>query len=86
MRLLPCNQKLSEEICEFPCASCLLWRKVGTRKKGCEKCAMLLELYEATPKTPRLYWVMTELFVLLHGSDVCREGADVPLEVRAKCE
>ena len=37
----------------------------------CPKCKLLLELYEGTPKSPRQYWVMTELFVLLHGSDVC---------------
>ena len=37
----------------------------------CQACELLLELYERTPKTPRDYWVMTELFVLLHGSDVC---------------
>ena len=41
---------------------------------GCEKCALLLELYERTPKSNRDYWVMTELFVLLHGSDVCDGG------------
>ena len=38
---------------------------------SCPKCALLLELYERTPKLPRDYWVMTEIFVLLHGSDVC---------------
>jgi len=38
----------------------------------CERCALLLELYEGTDKTPRQYWLMTELFVLLHdGKDVC---------------
>lgn len=39
--------------------------------KICNKCDLLLELYEATPKQSRHYWVMTELFVKLHGSDVC---------------
>ena len=39
----------------------------------CEKCTMLLELYGATAKTHRLYWVMTEIFVMLHGGDVCNE-------------
>ena len=34
---------------------------------------MLLELYGATAKTHRLYWVMTEIFVMLHGGDVCNE-------------
>jgi len=41
---------------------------------GCYKCELLAELYEQVPKTPRNYYVMTELIVLLHGSDVCREG------------
>jgi len=30
-----------------------------------------MELFERTPMTNRDYWLMTELFVLLHGSDVC---------------
>ena len=39
----------------------------------CEKCKLLAELYQAGEQTPRLYWVMTELFVLLHdGLDYCR--------------
>lgn len=37
----------------------------------CKKCTALNELFEATEKSDRLYWVMTELFVMLHGSDVC---------------
>lgn len=41
---------------------------------SCRKCDMLMELYEQTPKTNRDYWVMTELFVELHGSDVCNEN------------
>jgi hypothetical protein len=40
-------------------------------KEGCTKCALLLELYERTPQAPRDYWVMTELFDILHGGDVC---------------
>jgi len=40
----------------------------------CMKCERLMELYERTPKTPRDYWVMTELFVMLHGGDVCKEA------------
>ena len=44
---------------------------------ACKKCDLLMELYEQTPKTPRDYWVMTELFVMLHGGDVC-EASDVP--------
>ena len=51
---------------------------------NCPKCALLLELYERTPKTPRDYWVMTELFVLLHGGeDVCDKAGTV---VRRKPE
>ena len=37
----------------------------------CEPCKLLVELYDQTPKSNRDYWIMTELFVLLHGSDVC---------------
>ena len=37
----------------------------------CLKCERLMELYERTPKDPRDYWLMTELFVMLHGGDVC---------------
>ena len=37
----------------------------------CKKCEKLLELYQRTPQSDRDYWLMTELFVLLHGSDVC---------------
>ena len=39
---------------------------------SCEKCGLLMELFEGTPKMNRDYWVMTELFVLLHdGKDHC---------------
>lgn len=41
---------------------------------SCYKCELLIELYKQAPQTPRNYWVMTELFVLLHGSDVCDGG------------
>ncbi|MDD5342820.1 MAG: hypothetical protein PHW12_00200 [Smithella sp.] len=40
-------------------------------EKPCEKCKILFELYEGTQKTPREYWLMTELFVMLHGKDEC---------------
>ena len=40
-------------------------------KSSCEKCNCLFELYEQAPRTNRNYWLMTELFVFLHGSDVC---------------
>lgn len=42
------------------------------KKPRCKKCELLFEIYERTPESNRDYWVMTELFVLLHGSDVCR--------------
>jgi len=37
----------------------------------CLKCERLMELYGRTPKSPRDYWLMTELFFMLHGGDVC---------------
>lgn len=40
--------------------------------ENCLKCRHLEELFERTPKSDRDYWLMTELFVLLHGSDVCK--------------
>ena len=43
-------------------------------KTECVKCNYLSELYERTPKSNRDYWVMTELFILLHGSDECKGG------------
>ncbi len=39
---------------------------------NCAKCKFLFELYERTPKSNRDYWIMTELFVLLHDSDECK--------------
>jgi len=38
----------------------------------CQFCEMLEELFDCENATPRQYWLMTELFVLFHGSDVCR--------------
>jgi len=38
----------------------------------CIRCNLLYELYNRTPKSERDYWIMTELFVLLHDSDICR--------------
>lgn len=38
---------------------------------NCPKCALLAELYEQVPKTPRNYYVATELIFILHGSDIC---------------
>lgn len=37
----------------------------------CEECARLIELYEGTKQTARQYWLMTEIFVAIHGSEVC---------------
>ena len=38
----------------------------------CFKCEYLMELFEKIKNsTPRDYWVMTELFVMLHGKDYC---------------
>ena len=43
----------------------------------CAACEHLIELYVQTPQTPRDYWVTTELFVMLHGGDVCNKGVAV---------
>jgi len=43
---------------------------------NCERCNLLSELYDRTPKSERDYWIMTELFVLLHGSDICTYSDD----------
>lgn len=41
----------------------------------CEKCEILFELYDQVEKTNRNYWLMTELFVMIHdGKDECGEG------------
>ena len=37
----------------------------------CDKCSLLKELYDRTPKSSRDFYVMTEIFVLLHGGDTC---------------
>jgi len=42
--------------------------------KHCEKCHYLMELYKRTPETNRDYWLMTEIFVFLHGGDICKES------------
>lgn len=39
--------------------------------ENCLKCKYLEELFERTLKSDRDYWLMTELFVLLHESDFC---------------
>ena len=44
-------------------------------KSKCRKCDLLYELWDHTPKSDRDYWIMTELFVMLHdGKDVCDES------------
>ena len=45
----------------------------------CDKCRHLFELYDKaltknTKTNARIYWVMTELFVLLHGDDTCHDS------------
>lgn len=45
---------------------------------ACRKCGVLMELYQRTPEAPRDYWLMTELFVMLHGSDVCDKAKGPP--------
>ena len=45
--------------------------EVKIKKATCKKCKLLMELFKRTPMTNRDYWLMTELFVMLHGSDVC---------------
>ena len=42
---------------------------------NCDKCNKLMELFSQTPQNNRNYWLMTELFVMLHGSDECRIGS-----------
>lgn len=44
------------------------------KNKGCYKCSLLNELFERTPKSDRDYWLMTELFILLHGKDFCEDA------------
>ena len=56
----------------------------------CRKCEMLDELFRATQMDTtdmRLYWVMTELFVMLHeGRDYCKQSKEpeppTPMEIR----
>ena len=39
---------------------------------SCDKCDKLMELFKSAEQTNRNYWLMTELFVMLHnGKDVC---------------
>lgn len=46
-----------------------------TKNEPCIKCEYLGELFEQASKTNRNYWLMTELFVMLHdGKDYCEEA------------
>ena len=45
---------------------------VAKGNSGCKKCEYLIQLYAKTDHSPESYWLMAELFVLLHdGSDDC---------------
>lgn len=59
-----------DSVVEIPYTTPAFCREAG----ACRKCELLTELFYAGKPSPRLYWVMTELFVYLHGSDVCSEG------------
>lgn len=51
------------------------WEEKGHGSMTCRECEMLLELFELSGRSPREYWLMTELFVLLHGGkDYCGRG------------
>jgi len=51
---------------------------MSNNKMNCKKCAYLQELYKGTKKTNREYWLMTELFVMLHSGDVCKGEKNEP--------
>ena len=45
------------------------------RKKACEKCELLHELWQSAEQHNRNYWIMTQLFVMLHdGKDYCENS------------
>ena len=47
----------------------------------CNQCELLSELFERTPKTNRDYWIITELFMLLHGGkDYCNDRLGTSLD------
>jgi len=46
----------------------------GKPIRCCLKCNLLEELFSRTSKSERDYYIMTELFVLLHGTDICDES------------
>ena len=78
----------SKADCGWIATLCKGCRSGGRRQvktaEGCRKCEMLFELYEQTPKTNRDYWVMTELFVMLHGGDVCNENQEFERRTKMK--
>jgi len=39
----------------------------------CDKCKKLYDLYVRTPRTDQDYWLMTELFAMLHNGDYCQK-------------
>ncbi len=42
---------------------------------NCQKCELLEELYNQAPNSARNYWLMSELFTLLHkGRDQCKKA------------
>jgi len=53
-------------------------KQVLKMKAECNKCKLLMELFEQAPQNNRNYWIMTELFMILHGSDECNYGEEVP--------
>ena len=50
----------------------------------CQACELLIELYNGTPKTNRDYWIMTEIFVMIHGSDICDDKNKV-VDLKFNC-
>jgi len=47
-------------------------KKFDERKKKCKHCKFLDEIFgKLTNRTNREYWLYTEVFVYLHGSDEC---------------
>jgi hypothetical protein len=50
---------------------------------ACKKCELLMELYKHCEQSPRNYWVMTELFVMLHLGDVCEAAQQLGAVDRA---
>lgn len=41
------------------------------QKCECENCARLFAWWEENDKSEYAYWVATEIFVAMHGGDVC---------------